>query len=168
MLSHLSDAILLCSHVGKKTEDGFTIEALKFGIGPIFSIKLNNGAPIRMEWSKSKIKNDEIRIRDGRHFMAIQRRARIDKLQGEPFSHLDKCAIALSQLGQEFEYQKLKKTLTLEKIEITKEKINHFLVDRDDASKSMSIISEIENCNFSHISEGDQMFSTTLLRKWDS
>ena len=170
-MNHISEAILLCSQIGKETEDGSAIEKIEVGIGPTFSLYcVNNKRKWTMDWSESIVKNDLIRLKNvkimGVHFHAGY--ARINKLSGETFAHLDKCAIALSQLGKEFKYQKLNKTLVLHKVEITNETINHLLVDKTDSSKSMSVLSKIEDCEFSHISEGKQMFAITRQRKWDS
>ena len=167
LVQQISEAILLCSHLGKQTEDGSVIEMVELGISPSFSITLSGNKNFSDDWSKSRVTSNLIGAKDARLHMARVRAGRAFRnLNGGVFSHLGKCAIALSQLGKEFEYQKLMKTLVLEKVEITIETINHFLVDKTDSSKSMTVLSKIENCDFSRISEGDQMYATTLQRKW--
>ena len=166
-MEHISEAILLCSHIGKQTEDGSVIEMVELGISSSFSITLSGGKNISNDWSKSRVTSNLIGAKDARLNKAMLHKGlAFRNLSGEVFAHLGKCAIALSQLGKEFEYQKLMKTLVLKKVEITIETINHFLVDKNDSSKSMTVLSKIENCDFSRISEGEQMYATTLPRKW--
>lgn len=166
-MEHISEAILLCSHVGKQMEDGSVIEMVEVGMSPSFSISLSGNRNISFDWSESRINTHSIGTKNARLEMARKRMGQaITNLSGDAFTRLGKCAIALSQLGKEFEYQKLMKTLVLEKVEISIDKINHFLVDKNDSSKSITVLSKIENCDFSRISEGEQMYATTLHRKW--